>query len=95
MTTAAALAIYGTACATLAHLWTRARHRAELHRLRLQRAAARIAADEAERELAFERMTNPARIAWGTPAVDAACARLLAEIRSDALLDEIDLRDQR
>lgn len=100
-------ALIFTACCALAfalgHLRATTRHRSTIERLTVQRNAARIAADNAERDLEFERLTNPDRIPWDSAGVD----RLIAEIRSQELLDQlhrfdalraeriIDLRDRK
>ena len=82
-------AFIATACCALSfalgHLWATTRHRSAIERLTVQRNTARIAADNAERDLEFERLTNPDRIQWDTAGVD----RLIAEIRSQELLDQL------
>lgn len=70
-------------------LANRAHHRAQRDRLTMQRNAARVAADEAQRELEFVRMSDPCQIRWGTPQATAGIDRLIAEIRSQDLLDRI------
>lgn len=88
MSTAIAIALC-VASGGLGHLRATVRHRAENERLRVQRNAQRIRADEAERELEFHRMSDPCQIRWGTPQATAGINRLIAEIRSQDLLDRI------
>jgi hypothetical protein len=45
--------------------------------------------DEAEREAQFRRLTDPDRIDWDSPRVQAGVDRLIAEIRAQDLLDRI------
>ena len=64
-------------------------HRADVDRLRRRAIIAEVRCDQLGRELFMER-TRPEKIEWGSDRVQAGVDRLLAEIRSDVI---IDLRD--
>lgn len=68
----------------------RAGRRAEVLRLRRRAIGAEVRAEQLDRDLFFER-TRPERVGWDTPRGRAGLDRLVAEIRSDAILD---LRDR-
>jgi hypothetical protein len=73
----------------LFHLRATTRAKATIDRLLASLSAERAKRDDAERDLEFERLSNPSRINWSDPKTEAGLDRIVAAIKLQALEEQL------